>query len=614
MQQCMGAQSRGARGTLGAGRRARFALPLLVALAVLLGAAPARASFHLIKVREVFPGTVARPDSDYVELQMYAEGQNLVHFGELEVLGSTGTVLSNFTPPANVTKAANQSTVLIADSEFASQFPGIAPDFTDAELNLSPAGGAVCWPQTEPPFDDCASWGNFTGKASLPSPSDSAPAVPSGIADGMALLRSIAQGCSTLLENADDTNNSSVDFSLKSPNPRNNATAPVEHECASLPNTTIATKPANPTKDTTASFTYTAEPALEAEFECQLDGAVFATCPTAGKAYPGPLAQGSHTFEVRAVNSAGADASPAAYTWTVDVTPPTATIKTHPDDPSAGNSAAFTYSSNEIGSTFQCSLEPTGDPAAFSSCASSGKTYPDAEHPGPLADGEWTFLVRATDPAGNPSTPEPFPSGTFKWKVDNSLADETPPETTIEARPPDPSLSSTASFTYSSNEPGSSFDCQLDGAGFSHCPSFGITYTGLGSGPHSFQVRAIDPSNNIDPTPAGYSFDVVLGTTTPALPISAPLPVSLPAAKPDTKLSGKPGAKTPDRTPTFRFGSSNKAATFQCKLDSGPYKPCRSPFTTKKLPFGNHTIKVRAVVQGTFDPSPAKTTFKVVKS
>ncbi len=603
MQKRMGAQGRGARETLGARGRIRFCLPFLAALLVLLGAAPAQASFHLIKVREVFPGTVARPDSDYVELQMYAAGQNLVHFGELEVLNSTGVVVNNFTPATNVTNSANQSTVLIADSEFASQFPGLTADFEDAALNLSPSGGAVCWPQTEPPFDDCASWGNFSGKASLPTPGDSAPAA--AITDGMALLRSIAPGCPTLLENADDTNNSSVDFSLKSPNPRNNGATPVEHECPSLPNTTIATKPANPTKSTAASFTYSAIPAPEASFECSLDGVAFATCPNSGVEYPGPLAAGNHSFEVRAVNSAGADATPAVYPWTIDTTPPTATIKAHPDNPSPGGSAAFTYQASEIGSNFECSLFSGAGPGAFASCPTTGKTYTN------LADGSYTFEVRATDPATNRGAP-----ASFKWTVDNSLADETPPETTIETRPPDPSGSSTASFTYGSNEPGSSFDCQLDGAGFSPCPSTGITYVGLGNGPHSFQVRAIDASNNVDLTPAGYSFDVALSASTLpfASPVSTPLPPSSPpVAKPDTKLSGKPATRTRDRTPTFRFGSSSSAATFQCKLDGGPYKPCRSPFTTKKLTFGNHSLKVRAVTAGVPDPSPASVAFRVVK-
>lgn len=609
MQTRMGSLNRGEDRGFGVRtrRRGRFVLPLLVGLVALLAAAPARASFHLIKVREVFPGTAAHPNSDYVELQMYEAAQNLVNLGDLEVLGATGTVTSHFSPGSSVAHSANQSTVLIANSEFSAQFPGVTPDFTDTGLSLSPTGGAVCWPQNEPPFDDCASWGNFSGQASLPSPGDSSPAAPAGIPDGKALLRSIAPGCSTLLENADDTNNSSVDFSAQTPNPRNNAATPTEAQCPSLPETTISAKPANPTNSTGASFSFTASPATGAGFECKLDAEAGFTPCTSPKAYAG-LSEATHSFEVRAVNSAGADSTPAAYSWRVDLTPPTVTILTKPLDPSPGNSASFTYSSSETGSSFECSLVRSGEPDAFSACASTGKAYPDAGHPAPLADGEWTFRARATDPAGNQSAAEP--SGSFSWTVDNSLGDKTPPQTSIDARPPDPSGSSTASFAYSSTEAGSSFECALDGGGFSGCPPSGITYTGLSSGPHAFQVRAIDSSGNVDATPAGYSFSVALAPP----PLPSPIPPSTAGtAKPDTKLLGKPAAKTHDRTPTFRFGSSQAATAFQCRLDRGPFRACRSPLTTKSLPYGRHTLEVRAVLGITHDPTPVTFSFRVLK-
>jgi hypothetical protein len=566
-------------------------------LAAALAASPAQASFHLIKVREVFPGTTANPESDYVELQMYAAAQNLVNLGDLEVLNSTGTITSHFSPGGTVAHSANQSTVLIANTSFASQFPSVTPDFTDAGLDLDPAGGAVCWPQNEPPFDDCASWGNFSGQGSLPSPGDTTPAL--AIPNGMALRRTISPGCSTLLEDADDANKSSVDFSAQTPNPRNNAATPSEHECAALPNTAIDAKPANPTKATAASFTYHAIPAAEAEFECRLDGAPFANCPTTGIEYAGPLSSTSHSFEVRGVNSAGADSTPAAFTWTIDTTAPTATIQTRPADPSPGISAAFTYQSNEVGSKFECSLSSGVNPPAFASCPATGKTYSG------LADGDYSFEVRAIDAAGNQGSPV-----SFEWTVDNSLADLTPPQTTLLSRPPDPSESSTASFTYASNEPGSSFECSIDAAAFAACPTAGASYVSLGNGPHSFQVRAVDPSGNVDPSPAGYSFQIAASPTLPA-PILLSAPLSPPA--PQTSISGKPGGRTHDRTPTFRFRASTADATFQCKLDGGSFKPCRSPLTTKSLLYGAHTLQVRAVADGIIDPSPATFRFKVTR-
>jgi hypothetical protein len=100
-------------------------------------------------------------------------------------------------------------------------------------------------------------------------------------------------------------------------------------------------------------------------------------------------------------------------------------------------------------------------------------------------------------------------------------------------------------------------------------------------------------------------------TITPP-PTTTPPPLTE-TPPPETKISLKPGTKTKDRTPTFRFSSTAGGATFKCTLDGKALKPCRSPLTTKKLSFGRHTLKVSAVVGGVQDPSPATVSFKVVK-
>jgi len=75
-----------------------------------------------------------------------------------------------------------------------------------------------------------------------------------------------------------------------------------------------------------------------------------------------------------------------------------------------------------------------------------------------------------------------------------------PPETTITKQPKDKTKKKQAEFEFTSSEPGSSFECSLDGAGFAPCISPRIEK--VGKGKHIFQVRAIDPSGNVDPTPA----------------------------------------------------------------------------------------------------------------
>jgi hypothetical protein len=573
-------------------------LVLALALGAFAGAAsPAQASFHLMKVREVYPAG----DASYVELQMFSAGEYLVGGHALGVYNANGSEASSFVLPNNVSiSSPNNSTVLITDSGYPAAFPsGPATNELDTNLNLSTAGGAVCWVDGSPP--DCVAWGNFTGPlpAHVPPFAVGSPASPGGVTAGMALRRSIAPGCSTLLEAADDTDVSATDFSEQTPNPRNNASAIPEVECHA-PSAIIDSKPANPTKSTSAAFTFHSSPA-GASFECKLDLGAFASCEASGISYVGPLSEGGHTFQVRATDVNGTG-TPASYPWTVDTTAPTATIDTHPSNPSGGTSPSFTFHASEAGSKFECSLAKEAAPDVFSTCTSA-KTYPTIEE-----DGIYTFKVRATDKALNKGE-----EAEFEWEVDTSLIDKTAPETTVLSKPSDPSESSTASFTYEANEPASTFECKLDAASFASCPATGISYTGLANGPHSFQVRAKDPSGNTDATPAGYSFSVaVLGP--PALPPSPPPPPPPPASPPETTITAKPPAKTHDRTPAVRFNSGAAGARFECSVDSGLFKACRSPFTAPRLAPGRHRIRVRAIAGGLTDASPASASFKVVAS
>ena len=160
------------------------------------------------------------------------------------------------------------------------------------------------------------------------------------------------------------------------------------------------------------------------------------------------LGAGSHTFDVRATDQAGnTDGTPASYTWTIDLTAPNTTIGSSPNDPSNNTTPSFSFSSSEPGSTFECRL----DGGSWSGC-----TSPDTVSPA-LAAGSHTFDVRATDAAGNTDgTP-----ASYTWTVDL-----TAPNTTIGSTPADPSNNTTPSFTFSSNEAGSTFECRLDGGGW----------------------------------------------------------------------------------------------------------------------------------------------------
>jgi glucose/arabinose dehydrogenase len=86
--------------------------------------------------------------------------------------------------------------------------------------------------------------------------------------------------------------------------------------------------------------------------------------------------------------------------------------------------------------------------------------------------------------------------------------DTTPPNTTITSGPSGTVTSSSASFGFSSDDLGATFECSLDGAAFTGCTSQ-QSYTNLSAGSHTFEVRAIDAASNVDPTPASSSWTVL---------------------------------------------------------------------------------------------------------
>ncbi len=62
-------------------------------------------------------------------------------------------------------------------------------------------------------------------------------------------------------------------------------------------------------------------------------------------------------------------------------------------------------------------------------------------------------------------------------------------------------------FSFGSNEPGSTFQCKLDKRPFKKCRS-SKTFKRLKPGKHTLKVRAVDPSGNVDQSPAVARFTV----------------------------------------------------------------------------------------------------------
>jgi hypothetical protein len=188
--------------------------------------------------------------------------------------------------------------------------------------------------------------------------------------------------------------------------------------------------------------------------------------------------------------------------------------------------------------------------------------------------------------------------------------DTSPPETTIDSGPTGAVNTDTATFSFSSSEQNSSFQCSLDGATFSSCTS-PKSYAGLTQGSHTFSVKATDSAGNTDTTPATRSWTV--DSLAPAAPsIDSPAENSLVRA--DFTLSG---AAEPNATVEVFEGNTSRGTTqangsgFWSKALSGVGEGSHT-YTTKATdatgnvsPKSNaHTLTVDSTAPAVVDVTP----------
>jgi parallel beta-helix repeat protein len=256
-----------------------------------------------------------------------------------------------------------------------------------------------------------------------------------------------------------------------------------------VPDTAIESGPSGSTSSTTATFEFSSS-RPGATFECRLDtGATTGTWSAcAGPVTYTGTAGTTYTLNVRAKLGTVADPTPATRTWT----PPTVadtTITAGPTGVTNSASPSFSFTASpSTGATFECAMDST---TAWSACTSP-KAYAG------LSEGDHTFRVRAVNASGTDQSP-----AERSFRVDTIA-----PNTTITS--PAAGTTASPSFTFTSSETGSSFECRLDGPGttqgsYAACTS-PKAYSSLAAGTYTFYVRARDAAGNQDATAASEQF------------------------------------------------------------------------------------------------------------
>jgi hypothetical protein len=339
------------------------------------------------------------------------------------------------------------------------------------------------------------------------------------------------------------------------------------------------------------AWTFTAESGATTQCRLTKDGTIpgaFAACTSP---YVGDLtgkADGTYDFEVLAIDAAGNVGPSSTSGYVLDTTAPVApTLVSSPGSPSSLRTPAWGFTT-EPGATTTCRVDgPSGVVNASAAC-----TSPFTADLSGQPDGVYTFVVTATDVAGNTGPP---------LSVSYTLDSTQPAAPTIFSAPTGPARNRAPVWTFG-GEPGATFTCSLMGGTTvvtapTACTSpFTGNLTGRPDKTYTFSVTATDVSGN---TSAATTATYILDTVAPAAP----------------RFTRKPVSPSTSRHVSWSWTGDTKA-TPTCKLTRGGatvvnWRTCASPFVADLTgqPNGTFTLAVRLTDVAGNVGTPATSTY-----
>jgi hypothetical protein len=257
---------------------------------------------------------------------------------------------------------------------------------------------------------------------------------------------------------------------------------------------------------------------------------------------------------------AAGNAAVAFFSFAFDSTPPSVSlVASRPPDAGGYYNHPVTFAVSATDGT-------SSAPSCPAPISYSGPDTPTA-----------SVTASCTDAAGNAGNG----SASFKY-------DTTPPDTLITGMPASVVNVSSAAFTFTASETGSSFACTLDGTTTPCTAPF--SRSDLLDGSHTFRAAATDPAGNTDLSPATFSW--IVDTIAP-----------------ETGFTATPEALT-NQPATFTISSPDSTAGFQCSLDGATFTSCGSSVSLGTPSDGSHTFRARAVdPAGNVDATPVAYTW-----
>ncbi len=251
-----------------------------------------------------------------------------------------------------------------------------------------------------------------------------------------------------------------------------------------------------------------------------------------------PLGQGTVSATISAnrfadVGGLNFNTAPITFTIVYDTLAPTVAINQAAGqaDPTGASPIEFTAVFSEPMSGFTGTDVTLGGTAgATTATVTGGPVTYSVKVSGMTGAGSVVVTIganTAADAAGNGNTASTSTDNRVTYKPDGVA-----PNTTIQGHPANLTASKQAVFTFSGTDNVTpahalTFECQLDGGGFSSCAS-PKKYNNLSIGRHTFKVRAKDAAGNVDPTPATFTWNIFEGATATTINMTCgtPTPVT----------------------------------------------------------------------------------------
>ncbi len=317
---------------------------------------------------------------------------------------------------------------------------------------------------------------------------------------------------------------------------------------------------------------------------CTLDGNTVSPCAAPSKSLSG-LSQGAHSFSIQATDVGGNVAS-ASVSFTVDTVAPAAPTIIEPSaDAYFSGTHALVSGTAEASASVQLTL--SSGPSSTVQAGPSGswsKTFNG------LADGTYTVTAVATDAAGNAG-----PSAERTFTIDNTA----PSAPVIDTPTDGMEMTSLALVSGHGAEPGATVDLTIGSDGGStvadQSGNWALTLDPAvtTNGNLSITARQSDRAANLS---AAAAIGIRIDSMAPVVTISSPTASSFVTTS----------------TPSLAFSVSDASSSIirQCRLSTGSFASCTSPWTAPTLGEGSRTLQVRAT-DGAGNQTTESVTFTV---